>query len=395
MNTTLRSTTDSQPARRLISEHPLALIPFFRRWKEGLIRDLVYTFISGMGFCLFFFALFGYDLPADELAKRWWHVFIIGMAISYSIHGLYGLSDRLLSRWLLNANAWFRSAYHVALPMTGVCAGYFIGMFLLHPEAIHTNFVTPSFILSLAAMSIFVACVVFFLFRALERELLDKEKLASEQRRVLESERRAIEAQLRMLQAQIEPHFLYNTLANAVGLIQPSPDKARLLLERLIDYLRATLTASRDSEANLQGEIDTISAYLELMKLRMGERLRYRLLVANEARGLSLPPMLLQPLVENSITHGIEPKTEGGEIVLEANVDATHLHIVISDTGLGFSTLASTKVGGGVGLANLRERIKALYGSDGNIHIAENTAGGVSVTLRIPLLVTASDRVEL
>ncbi|WP_423012744.1 sensor histidine kinase [Undibacterium sp. Di27W] len=367
------------------NDHPLALIPYFRRWQPGILRDLVYTFMLGLGFALFFFALYAYNLSRDQLMAQLWNNFVIAMSISYSIHILFAISSFLLGPGLEKIRGWKWAAYYLIVPGCGVFAGYFLAVVLINPAALHLHFFQPGVIFNFAIVSVLVSCVLLFAYLIRERELQDKEKIATEQQRALESERRALEAQLRMLQAQIEPHFLYNTLANAVGLIQPDPARARLLLERLIDYLRATLSASRDSDTLLQGEIDTISAYLELMKLRMGERLRYRIEMSDQAASLSIPPMLLQPVVENAISHGLEPKIEGGEILLNAHVEKDHLHVTISDTGVGFQTVASSKPGGGVGLANLRERIAALYGKQGSLSITENSAGGVSVSLHLPL----------
>ncbi|MFZ4877206.1 sensor histidine kinase [Janthinobacterium sp. Mn2066] len=374
-----------KPSSTVASDHPLELIPFFRRWQRGLLRDLIYTLVLGMGFCLLFFGLYAYNLPRHRLLPQLWNDFVIATAIAYSIHGLYALGNMVLAPWLNTMRGWPRAAYHVALPTVGVFSGYFIGILLLNPAALRHVIFTPGIILSFAIVSVLISVVLLFLYWMRERELLAREHLAAEQRRTLEANGRALEAQLRMLQAQIEPHFLYNTLANAVGLIQPAPERARLLLERLIDYLRVTLAASRDSNAPLQREIDAITAYLELMKLRMGERLRYRIALMDEVTSLPLPPMLLQPIVENAISHGLEPKIDGGEIVLTANIEPGYLHILISDTGVGFRASISGKLGGGVGLSNLRERMLALYGKDGKLNITTNAAGGVSVSLFIPL----------
>ncbi|WP_162044069.1 sensor histidine kinase [Undibacterium sp. YM2] len=387
--TTPAKPVSTSPGKQGADDHPLALIPFFRRWQPGIVRDLVYTFILGLGFALFFFALYAYNLSRERFFVQLWNNLVIAMSISYSIHILFALSSFLLRPWIENIRGWKWVAYYLIVPSGGVFAGYCLAVLLINPAALRLDYFKTGVILNFAIVSVLVSCVLVFAYLVRERELRDKEKIATEQRRALESERRALEAQLRMLQAQMEPHFLYNTLANAVGLIQPDPARARLLLERLIDYLRATLSASRDSDTLLQGEIDTISAYLELMKLRMGERLRYRIEISDQAASLSIPPMLLQPVVENAISHGLEPKIEGGEILLKAHVEKDHLHVVISDTGVGFQTVASSKPGGGVGLANLRERIAALYGKQGSLSITENAAGGVSVSLHLPLPSTA------
>lgn len=324
------------------------------------------------------------------MARQLWNNFVIAMAISFSIHAFYALGEALLGAWLRKAHRWWRMVYHLAVPTSGVFAGYGIGITLLNPAAAH-NIFTPRVSLSVTIASVVVSCVQLVVYLMRERERLAQQRIADAQRRGQEAERRALEAQLRMLQAQIEPHFLYNTLANAVGLIQPAPDRARLLLEHLIEYLRATLAASRHAGAPLQVEIDTITAYLQLMRIRMGERLRYRIELADDAARVLIPPMLLQPIVENAIRHGLEPKIDGGEIVVAASIETGYLHIVIRDTGAGFQIGAPATAGEGVGLSNLRERIAALYGMDGKLSIIDNAEGGVSVTLRIPLPPSAPD----
>jgi signal transduction histidine kinase len=180
---------------------------------------------------------------------------------------------------------------------------------------------------------------------------------------VASSARMLAEARLRALQAQIEPHFLYNTLANVVSLIGPQPAQAQHMLERFIDYLRASLAASRSEDATLASEAGLIAAYLDVLAVRMGERLRYRIEVPDELRQFRIAPMLLQPVVENAIAHGLEPKVEGGEIVVSARVEGDQVCVRISDTGVGLNESAPRKPGGGVGLSNLRERLRSLYGA--------------------------------
>jgi len=150
--------------------------------------------------------------------------------------------------------------------------------------------------------------------RRVEREMAQ----ARQNEQIAAAGRLLAEARLRALQAQIEPHFLYNTLANVVSLIEVQPAQARHMLERFIDYLRASLAASRQERATLGAEADMIAAYLDVLGVRMGERLRYRIEVPAALRASSIAPMLLQPLVENAIAHGLEPKVEGGEVLLRA-----------------------------------------------------------------------------
>ncbi|MBV8659084.1 MAG: histidine kinase, partial [Burkholderiales bacterium] len=263
--------------------------------------------------------------------------------------------------------------------------GYLISFILLgEPNGFHLLFSG-----SIAAQTIIISLVMSMLlnlfFYANARQARIAMEMAAQQQRALDAEHRALEAQLRMLQAQIEPHFLYNTLANAVGLIDPAPTRARQLLEHLIDYLRASLVSSREETTYLGREIETIRAYLDLMQVRMGERLRYRIDLPAALRGQPLPPMLLQPLVENAITHGLEPKIEGGEITLTVETATDGLLITIADTGVGLNPNAVPRPGGGIGLTNLRERLAVLYGGSASISLLENAPCGVKVVLKLPL----------
>lgn len=196
-------------------------------------------------------------------------------------------------------------------------------------------------------------------------------------------ERQALQAQLRLLQAQIEPHMLFNTLANLQGLIAIDPERANAMLDQLIQYLRATLGASRAESTTLGEEFAAMEAYLGLMGVRMGERLSYRLALPPELRGAKLPPMLLQPLVENAIVHGLEPKIEGGEVAICAAVRDGLLDIGIHDTGLGLGHSATK--GSGVGVATTRERLRVLYGERACVLLQPGQPQGTLVRLTLPL----------
>ncbi|QOY92703.1 histidine kinase [Massilia sp. UMI-21] len=197
-------------------------------------------------------------------------------------------------------------------------------------------------------------------------------------------ERQALQAQLRLLQAQIEPHMLFNTLANLQGLIAIDPDRANAMLDQLIQYLRATLGATRSESTTLGAEFDAMQAYLGLMGVRMGERLAYRLELPAALRQAQVPPMLLQPLVENAIVHGLEPKIEGGEITISAVADDGQLHIRVHDTGLGPGR-STGRSGGGVGIDTTRERLRVLYGERAEIKLAPAQPQGTLVHLSLPL----------
>ncbi len=199
--------------------------------------------------------------------------------------------------------------------------------------------------------------------------------------RAADIERQRVEAQLKMLQAQIEPHFLFNTLANLDALIQTDPKRARAMLGHFNDYLRATLAATRRERSTLADEFALLRGYLEVQAMRMGERLRFRLVLPDALAQADLPPMLLQPLVENALKHGLEPKVEGGEVNVSAREEGDRLVLEIADTGLGRANGATS--GTGLGLANVRERLAAAY--DGaELEAGLNPAGGFTVRLSIP-----------
>ena len=186
--------------------------------------------------------------------------------------------------------------------------------------------------------------------------------------RALALQSQATEARLRLLETQLEPHMLFNTLANLRALIAVDPDKAIDMLDRLNGYLRATLRASRSGETpqrphTLQDEFDRLGDYLELMVVRMGPRLRYGLSLPPELARHPLPPLLLQPLVENAIRHGLEPHVEGGEIRVSAAAEGPTRVITVSDTGAGCADDPGTSAsGGGFGLAQVRERLATAFG---------------------------------
>lgn len=203
-------------------------------------------------------------------------------------------------------------------------------------------------------------------------------------------ERQALQAQLRLMQAQIEPHMLFNTLANLQGLIALDPARASEMLDQLIQYLRATLSASRAETTTLEQEFAAMHAYLALMGVRMGERLAYRLELPPGLRSARLPTMLLQPLVENAIVHGLEPKIDGGEVVVTASVDGDRLAIEVRDSGLGLGQAPSRRgSGAGVGVTTTRERLDVLYGARASMTLLPAEPQGTLARLTLPLETTA------
>ncbi|KQQ42356.1 autolysin [Duganella sp. Leaf126] len=206
-------------------------------------------------------------------------------------------------------------------------------------------------------------------------------------------QRQLSEARMQMMQAQVEPHFLFNTLASVEHLIETDPPRASAMQRSLIRYLRAVLPQMRDNAlvTNLGREADMVEAYLNLLKMRMEERLTVEFDVPDGLRTAAFPPMMLQSMVENAIKHGLEAKPEGGLLKVRAEVAHNKLRVIVSDTGLGFGAIPSN--GTGLGLTNIRERLKLLHGEQGQLLIAANSPSGVIATIEVPyaLAKTRSD----
>ena len=207
-------------------------------------------------------------------------------------------------------------------------------------------------------------------------------KAAYLERKMREARGHANEAQLKLLESQLEPHMLFNTLANLRVLIGADPPRAQRMLDHMIAYLRATLNASRATTHSLQAEFDRLRDYLELMAVRMGPRLAYTLDLPPELAQLQVPTLLLQPLVENSIQHGLEPKVEGGRIAVTARRDGGRLTLEVTDTGVGTSQVTVT--GSGFGMTQVRERLATLYGDGAALEFSAEEGRGAHATAWLP-----------
>ncbi|MDI4631537.1 histidine kinase [Pelomonas sp. V22] len=196
------------------------------------------------------------------------------------------------------------------------------------------------------------------------------------------------EAQLRLLQAQIEPHFLFNTLANVQGLMDYEPAQARRMLDAFTDYLRASLQQMRAQDVSLGQELALVQSYLTVMQCRMGPRLQTRIEVPAELHAARIPPLLLQPLVENALHHGLEPQVRGGTVLLRARPQGAGFVLEIEDDGVGLAhSRRHPRRGNGVALKNIRDRLLAAYGPKAQLLIEEAASGhGTCVRLSFPAL---------
>ncbi|SDF78267.1 MULTISPECIES: sensor histidine kinase [unclassified Duganella] len=366
--------------------HPLELIPFFRRWPQSWPRDVLYTVVWSCLMGLVFTALeLLFTRGHVRLAEALWPMLLMSNLIGAMIHGGSFVANRLLGGWPRRARGLPRVLFSMSLMALSVFFGVGVGNLIWSGADPFLLLTRHGMWLQLLVVAAIVGLLLFMVRSAAERRAALAVAEAQQKEFAAASARMLAEVRLRALQAQIEPHFLYNTLANVVSLIGPQPAKAQNMLERFIDYLRASLAASRSEEVTLASESTLIAAYLDVLAVRMGERLRYRIDLPDELRQFRIAPMLLQPVVENAIAHGLEPKVEGGEITLSARVEGEHVAIRISDTGVGLNENAPRKPGGGVGLSNLRERLRSLYGSAAKVELLENQPCGMTVRLMLPL----------
>jgi len=234
----------------------------------------------------------------------------------------------------------------------------------------------------------FLFIVASAILKATYKGRLQAEVKAAEATETAESEqlkRQVVEARMAAMQAQVEPHFLFNTLASIDHLIETDPKRASVMQKNLIALLRASMPTMRESHPaahNLGREMAVIRPYLEILKVRMEDRLQTDINVPEGLMSADFPSMMIQSLVENAIKHGLEPKPEGGLLSVRAEIVHGKLAVTVADTGLGFGKAATA--GTGVGLANIRERLQLLYGNKASMTVAENAPSGTLVTLTVP-----------
>jgi len=333
-----------------------------------VLRDLLYTMIMA--------TLIAAVLTITVFKKSFTINFVISQSFGISICSMI-----LFLLWILKPN---KTASFVLIYIIGIAGGTLIGL-QIGPFALRQIFsISPKLpeerLLQTIILAITFGSVASYFFYSKARIRISNEVIQEEIIKRLASEKEALEANLRLLQAQIEPHFLFNTLSNVLSLIDTDPTNGKSMLVDLIHYLRTSLSRTFPNPITLDQEIDMIRAYLNIQKIRMGERLRFTIELPDALREHPFPPMLLQPLVENAVKHGLEPKVDGGEITIKAVEKDDLMRIEVMDTGLGFSSFQKV----GVGIGNVRERIKLLYGEKGRLILEENKPTGVRAIIEVP-----------
>jgi signal transduction histidine kinase len=233
----------------------------------------------------------------------------------------------------------------------------------------------------LAGLGTFIAPWVALAALVRQKEALARHQALAFDLERSELERQALDARLRLLQGQVAPHFLFNTLANIQALVDTGSPRASAVLESLINYLRAAVPRLEDPATTVGQELDLVRAYLELMHMRMPDRLQFALHVDAETAALSCPPMTLLTLVENAVRHGIDPSEEGGRIDILVQRRGDRCLMRVTDTGVG---LRPTGQGLGTGLTTLRERLELAFGGDAELRVTAQQPRGVSAELEFP-----------
>ncbi len=302
----------------------------------------------------------------------------VGTVIWFVIEfGRYLVDERHCHTDSSGGHGWPKGWRGLLLTVVGIGAGFLVGDRVGDFLFAYPNVSSPRDNAISLVITIVAGAAASFYFHARGRAAALTAKIAT-------AERDAGEARLKLLETQLEPHMLFNTLANLRALIAVDPPRAIEMLDHLNDYLRVTLSGSRATSHPLASEFDRLRDYLSLMSVRMGPRLHYALDLPDALRGQPIPPLLLQPLVENGIRHGLEPKVEGGEISVRARRDGPRLLIEVTDTGVGIDTAAPSG-DGGFGLAQVRERLQTAYGPQGTLTLAPLATGGTRVAISLPL----------
>ena len=350
--------------------------PYWLQW----VWTLLFSAALAVFFTVVGFLAHGSGEGAWRNIPGWVHWygknFIVCVTIAVAIHLMFDVGRTTFARPARVAGwkPWMRSVYFAGVPLLGVLLFWPLGLWLAGQNVIvwfglseGRNAIAGTVLLSLL---ISLALHHAFASKAAEAD----------------AERRATEAQLRLLQAQIEPHFLFNTLANVQSLMDHDPPQARQMLSDFTDYLRASLGTLRNQESTVAHELDLARSYLKLLQGRMEDRLRFEV-EADEAAGrLPLPPLLLQPLVENAVVHGLEPSIEGGRVHVKARLTPRQLVLEVRDDGRGLDAprRPGARQGAGLALTNIRQRLLTRYGSEATLDV-QPASPGTLARITIPI----------
>ena len=333
-------------------------------WKRVLITLILTSAASGIVYPYFHENVLFY--------KLWLRLSVVAMVMLLAFTMVGNLHFNRVKREHAQLVALILAAF-----LGTIVSGLLIGRSLVQMFTIDGMF-WGIVVFTAAGIAIGVVAATLLVYR--EREARAFAELQASESQRYQLEKRVLEARLKLMRAQIEPHFLFNTLANVQHLVEANPPLAAATLESLITYLRAALPEMREDGTTLGREAAMAQAYLDIQRLRMGPRLDFSIDIPDHLRSASFPPMMLLTLVENAIKHGLDPLQQGGNISVRAALADGALIVSVVDTGQGLSSSA----GLGVGLSNIRERLAALYGKTAKLLLEENLPQGVAARILIP-----------
>jgi two-component system LytT family sensor kinase len=361
------------------------------RWRFRVLVFGIWTFLA------VFFTVQSYlivymairarsDLPLPQ-SITWWEALRLNLAEFY-IWALFALFIFWLAkRFPFERGRWKASlAVHLAASLFVAIAESALSALL--SEWLRKDFPKPS--LSLAVMQLFFVgkfhqnMVFYWAVLGVRQSIEYYRKYRDRELRASLLQAQLVQARLQVLKMQLHPHFLFNTLNAISALMHQDVEVADRMIARLGDLLRATLESADLQEVTLSQELDFIQPYLEIEKARLGPRLHVEFRVDDEARDGLVPNMLLQPLVENAIRHGIAPRAEPGSIEISAQLENGFLRLKVRDDGPGLPSSALPRSRNGLGLANTRARLQQLYGAASDFELSNGSPGGLEVTVTIP-----------
>jgi two-component sensor histidine kinase len=323
--------------------------------------------------------LVGLVLSVASVMPTW---MVVGRTMTVGLCAV--LAFGLLERWPARAPKWIaRWVLQVLAIVAVVPFGAYLAYWLTtggHPQLAQDNDRLAGYaMLTLAGVLFAPWIAVGAMFW--QRDAFARDQATAFALERSELERKALDARFKLLQAQVEPHFLFNTLANVQALVEAGAPQASRVLQSLIAYLRAAVPRLHKPATTLGQELELVRAYLEVMHMRMPDRLQFELKVDESATGLQCLPMTLLTLVENSVRHGIDPSEVGGRIDIEVRVQSGRCTMGVTDTGVGLQPMGH---GLGTGLSTLRERLKLAYGADAELQLSDVAPHGFRAVVLFP-----------
>jgi hypothetical protein len=333
-------------------------------------------------YCICLSVALTYAIPKLQFPAAVIIVFCICLSIGFGMAGVLSGSQRILNK---TGNSSKGLIYGVFFGMFGALVGATIGSRSNPLEVLQKAINNPQTV-GILVLALLVALAISMAMKGLMKIQMQS---ISRQKELERLSRQNAEADLKLLQAQVEPHFLYNTLANLRYLVQSGSPQALKMTDHLIEYLRQSLPSFRNDITTVEKDAELAKSYLSIMEIRMAGQLEFAVNIDEQVKGFPLPPLMLLTLLENAVKHGVARTPDGGRIDVEAYEEDDYLVVQVRDTGAGLDATPSTTLAkpsqGGVGLSNIRERLTSIYGERATLELTANRPRGAVATLSLPI----------